>query len=262
VTAWPAPQPHSSAFVLACTKQQPPLTDTPTYACMCTQTEAKSKQEKEKEDAYWRAAGEGAKSKGAAKREEEEKKRLEQLAKKAELKRLQEQEEAALLKPKANPKANRVTGQKVRHPPRVCWCVAVAVHGCCGSCTVAEKTAHNLLGRSTSNKQQQPASQAASRPHTSAPQNLALPCAPSHPNLIHTYTPIARTHPNRSLTTSWIRCERLSSRSVPQRPRSGSWQPSGRSAQTSTAGWWTWKTQTGRRTQVRTVFFLGGGAGF
>jgi hypothetical protein len=77
------------------------------------QTEAKSKQEKAAEDAYWREAGEGSKSKAAAKRDEEEKKRLEQLARKAELKRLQEQEEAELLKPKANPKANRVTGQKV-----------------------------------------------------------------------------------------------------------------------------------------------------
>jgi hypothetical protein len=81
------------------------------------QTEQKSKAEKAAEDAYWRAQGEGAKSKAAAKKEEEEKKRLEQLAKKAELKRLQEEEEAALSKPKANPKANRVTGSKV---------------GCCG----------------------------------------------------------------------------------------------------------------------------------
>lgn len=82
-------------------------------ACCLVQGEAKSKQEKAAEDAYWREAGEGSKSKAAAKREEEEKKRLEQLARKAELKRLQEQEEAELLKPKANPKANRVTGQKV-----------------------------------------------------------------------------------------------------------------------------------------------------
>jgi hypothetical protein len=84
-----------------------------TSVCCLAQSEAKSKQEKAAEDAYWREAGEGSKSKAAAKREEEEKKRLEQLARKAELKRLQEQEEAELLKPKANPKANRVTGQKV-----------------------------------------------------------------------------------------------------------------------------------------------------
>lgn len=77
------------------------------------QTEQKGKAEKAAEDAYWRAQGEGAKSKAAAKKEEEENKRLEQLAKKAELKRLQEEEEAALSKPKANPKANRVTGSKV-----------------------------------------------------------------------------------------------------------------------------------------------------
>lgn len=79
-----------------------------------SQTEAKSKAEKAAEDAFWKSAGEGTKSKAAAKKEEEEKKRLEQLARKAELKKLQEQEEAALQKPKANPKANRVTGNKVR----------------------------------------------------------------------------------------------------------------------------------------------------
>lgn len=86
----------------------------PTHLLPVPQTEAKSKAEKAAEDAYWKSAGEGAKSKAAAKKEEEEKKRLEQLARKAELKKLQEQEEAALLKPKANPKANRVTGNKVR----------------------------------------------------------------------------------------------------------------------------------------------------
>jgi hypothetical protein len=58
--------------------------------------------------------GEGAKSKAAAKREAEEAKRQEQLAKKAELKRLQEQEEAALARPKVNAaKAGRVSGPKV-----------------------------------------------------------------------------------------------------------------------------------------------------
>lgn len=51
-----------------------------------------------------------------AKREQDEQKRLEQLAKKAELKRLQEEEEAALSRPKPSPKANRVSGPKVG-----CW---------------------------------------------------------------------------------------------------------------------------------------------
>jgi hypothetical protein len=48
-----------------------------------------------------------------AKREDDERKRQEAAARKAELKRLQEQEEAALAKPKPNPKANRVSGPKV-----------------------------------------------------------------------------------------------------------------------------------------------------
>jgi hypothetical protein len=48
-----------------------------------------------------------------SKREDDERKRQEAAARKAELKRLQEQEEAALLKPKPNPKANRVSGPKV-----------------------------------------------------------------------------------------------------------------------------------------------------
>jgi hypothetical protein len=87
-----------------------PHTPTPTR----TQSEAKSKAAAAQEDAYWAAAGEGAKSKAAAKREAEEAKRQEQLAKKAELKRLQEQEEAALARPKVNAaKAGRVSGPKV-----------------------------------------------------------------------------------------------------------------------------------------------------
>lgn len=76
---------------------------------------AKQKATKDAEDAYWRAAGEGSKTKAQAKRDEEERKRQEQLAKKAELKRLQEEEEAALSRPKPNPKANRVSGPKVTH---------------------------------------------------------------------------------------------------------------------------------------------------
>lgn len=83
------------------------------------QEATKAKAAKEAEDAYWASAGEGAKSKAAAKREAEEAKRLEQLARKAELKRLQEEEEAALSRPKANPKANRVSG------PKVCFCAGM-----------------------------------------------------------------------------------------------------------------------------------------
>jgi hypothetical protein len=53
-----------------------------------------------------------------SKREDDERKRQEAAARKAELKRLQEQEEAALSKPKPNPKANRVSGPKVSgHTP-------------------------------------------------------------------------------------------------------------------------------------------------
>ena len=48
-----------------------------------------------------------------AKRDQDEQKRLEQLAKKAELKRLQEEEEAAMSRPKPSPKANRVSRPKV-----------------------------------------------------------------------------------------------------------------------------------------------------
>lgn len=52
-------------------------------------------------------------SQAQAKREQDEHKRQEALARKAELKRLQEQEEAALSRPKPNPKAGRVSGPKV-----------------------------------------------------------------------------------------------------------------------------------------------------
>ncbi|WIA13256.1 hypothetical protein OEZ85_006844 [Tetradesmus obliquus] len=76
---------------------------------------ASKKASKDAEDAYWREAGEGAKTKAQAKRDDEERKRQEAAARKAELKRLQEQEEAALAKPKTTPKANRVSGPKVTH---------------------------------------------------------------------------------------------------------------------------------------------------
>lgn len=66
------------------------------------------------EDAYWQAAGEGAKSKAQAKKDEQERQRAEAAAKKLEAKRLAEAEEVALVKPKTDKKAARVTG-KVTH---------------------------------------------------------------------------------------------------------------------------------------------------
>lgn len=77
--------------------------------------EAKKKADKDAEDAYWRAAGEGAKTKAQAKRDDEDRKRQEAAARKAELKRLQEEEEAAMSRPKPSPKAARVSGPKVTH---------------------------------------------------------------------------------------------------------------------------------------------------
>ncbi|KAL6761888.1 hypothetical protein V8C86DRAFT_2529547 [Haematococcus lacustris] len=64
-------------------------------------TAAQEKAAKDAEDAYWKSAGEGDKGKAGAKREEEERKRLEAAAKRAELKRLAEAEEAALTATKA-----------------------------------------------------------------------------------------------------------------------------------------------------------------
>lgn len=57
---------------------------------------AKETKLKEADDAYWKSQGEGEKSKAASKRDEEEKKKLEQAAKRAELKRLQDEEDAKL----------------------------------------------------------------------------------------------------------------------------------------------------------------------
>lgn len=74
---------------------------------------AKKNEEREKEDAYWRSAGEGAKSKAQAKKEEEAAKKAEAAAKKAEAKRLAEEEEAALTRAKAKP--GKVAGPKVTH---------------------------------------------------------------------------------------------------------------------------------------------------
>lgn len=73
----------------------------------------KAAEEKAKEDAYWRAAGEGAKSKAQSKRDEEEARKREAAAKKAEAKRLAEEEEAAMSRPK--PKPGKVGGPKVTH---------------------------------------------------------------------------------------------------------------------------------------------------
>ncbi|GBF94183.1 hypothetical protein Rsub_07170 [Raphidocelis subcapitata] len=76
--------------------------------------EGKDKEEaKAKEDAFWREAGEGAKSKAQAKRDEEAARRAETAAKKAEAKRLADEEEAAISKPK--PKPGKVAGPKVTH---------------------------------------------------------------------------------------------------------------------------------------------------
>jgi hypothetical protein len=65
------------------------------------------------EDAFWTAAGEGQRTKAQAKKEAESEKKAEAAARKAELKRLQEEEEAAMSRPKATAKATRVSGPKV-----------------------------------------------------------------------------------------------------------------------------------------------------
>lgn len=69
------------------------------------------KESKAKEDAYWVEAGEGSKSKAAAKKAEQDKARIEAAAKKAEAKRLAEEEEAALSK--AKPKEKVTPAAKV-----------------------------------------------------------------------------------------------------------------------------------------------------
>lgn len=61
----------------------------------------KSKADKAADDAFWSAAGDGVKGKGASKKEEEERKKAEAAAKKAEAKRLLEEEEAGMSKAKA-----------------------------------------------------------------------------------------------------------------------------------------------------------------
>jgi hypothetical protein len=76
-------------------------------------TDANTKQAKAAEDAYWSAAGEGSKSKAQAKKEDQERQRAEAAAKKLEAKKLAEEEEQALSRPKSATKAPRVSGPKV-----------------------------------------------------------------------------------------------------------------------------------------------------
>ncbi|KAI6700996.1 hypothetical protein NL676_015320 [Syzygium grande] len=75
-----------------------------------SETERKAQEAREKEERYWRDA-EGPKSRSSKKREEEAEKRAEALARKAEARRLAEQEEKDLEKAMRKPdkKANRVS---------------------------------------------------------------------------------------------------------------------------------------------------------
>lgn len=72
----------------------------------------KEKKSKEEEDGYWAAAGEGSKSKAQARREEQEQKKHEQAQKKAENKKLAEEEAAMIERPKSA-KAPKVAVAKV-----------------------------------------------------------------------------------------------------------------------------------------------------
>ncbi|KAG2499422.1 hypothetical protein HYH03_002369 [Edaphochlamys debaryana] len=74
---------------------------------------AKQKAQKDAEDSYWQSHGENDKSKAAKKREEEDRKRAETAAKKAEAKRLADLELEELGKAKA--KAEKAGMQKVTH---------------------------------------------------------------------------------------------------------------------------------------------------
>lgn len=73
--------------------------------------EAAAKQEKAQEDAYWAAAGDGSKSKAQQKKEEQEKQRQEALAKKAEAKKLADEEMEALSRPKSSKPAQKPMGK-------------------------------------------------------------------------------------------------------------------------------------------------------
>eukprot|EP00798_Chlamydomonas_sp_ICE-L_P006874 gene6874-30848_t len=64
--------------------------------------EAGVKAEKHKEDADWASAGDGDKGKGAKKKEDEERKKQETAARKAELKKLAEEEDKAMNKKKGD----------------------------------------------------------------------------------------------------------------------------------------------------------------
>lgn len=59
--------------------------------------EQQRRRAKEDEDAYWKAAGEGSKTKAQAKREEQERRRTEAAAKKAEVRRMAKEEEDAMI---------------------------------------------------------------------------------------------------------------------------------------------------------------------
>lgn len=109
--------------------------------------DARSKQEKEKEDAYWASAGEGAKSKAAAKRDEQEKQRQEAAAKRAEAKRLADEEMEALSRPKSSKTVHKPTSKVKKEPwkasgtlvVQICLWQCMAAHHanrpiCCNAC--------------------------------------------------------------------------------------------------------------------------------
>jgi hypothetical protein len=76
------------------------------------ESEKKDRESRQKEEAYWREAGDGAKSRAAKKRVDEAEKKAEAAAKKAEVRRLAELEEKEMEKSlikKADKKANRVS---------------------------------------------------------------------------------------------------------------------------------------------------------
>lgn len=74
---------------------------------------AQDQEERAKEDAYWRSHGDGEKSKAQAKKEEQERQRQEALAKKAEAKRLADEEAARMSQNKPTKKEPRVAVAKV-----------------------------------------------------------------------------------------------------------------------------------------------------
>uniref|UniRef100_A0A7S0VL03 Coiled-coil domain-containing protein n=1 Tax=Polytomella parva TaxID=51329 RepID=A0A7S0VL03_9CHLO len=73
------------------------------------QQSAKEKATKDAEDAFWKASGEGERSKAQKKREDSESKKADSIAKKAELKKLAEIEEESMSKKPVNKAAPKVT---------------------------------------------------------------------------------------------------------------------------------------------------------